>query len=77
MNHLRIIIYRSYGTTVGAIRVVDKKEIGKSKRISPIFIMKQFRNKGYAQIAIRLVEDIHGNSDWELDTILQEKAICH
>lgn len=35
---------------VGAIRVVDKKEDGKPKRISPIFIMEEYRNKGYAQI---------------------------
>lgn len=65
------------GTTVGAIRVVDKKEAETSKRIAPVFIMKRFRNKGYAQAAIRLVEDIHGNSDWELDTILQEKGNCY
>ena len=62
---------------VGAVRVVDKKEEGKSKRISPIFIMEEYRNKGYAQIAIHLVEDIHGKSNWELDTILQEKGNCY
>lgn len=56
---------------VGAIRVVDKKE-EKAKRISPIFIMEEYRNKGYAQIAINLAEEIHGRSNWELDTILQE-----
>ncbi len=33
---------------VGAIRVVDKKEEGKIKRISPIFILEKYRNKGYA-----------------------------
>ena len=37
------------GTIVGAIRVVDKKEEGQAKRISPIFIMEEYRNKGYAQ----------------------------
>lgn len=37
------------GIEVGAIRVVDKKELGKAKRISPIFIMKEHRGKGYAQ----------------------------
>lgn len=62
---------------VGAIRVVDKKEEGKAKRISPIFIMKQHRNNGYAQKAMKLVEEIHGISNWELDTILQEKGNCH
>ena len=63
-------------TTVGAIRVVDKEE-GKAKRISPVFIMSEHRNKGYAQKAIQLVEEIHGNSDWELDTILQEEGNCY
>lgn len=65
------------GEKVGAIRVVDKKEEGKAKRISPIFIMKQHRNNGYAQKAMKLVEEIHGISNWELDTILQEKGNCH
>lgn len=61
----------------GAIRVVDKHEKDKAKRISPIFIMPEYRNKGLAQKAIQLVEEKHGNSDWELDTILQEKGNCH
>ncbi|MCQ2418063.1 MAG: GNAT family N-acetyltransferase [Oscillospiraceae bacterium] len=65
------------GVKVGAIRVVDKKEQGKSKRISPIFIMKQYRGKGYAQEAMKAVEIIHGENDWELDTILQEKGNCY
>ena len=64
------------GEKVGAIRVVDKKEEGKAKRISPIFIMKQHRNNGYAQKAIKLVEEIHGISNWELDTIIQERGIA-
>ena len=62
---------------VGAIRVVDKKEEKKPKRISPLFIMEEYRNKGYAQLAINLAEAIHGNSNWELDTILQEKGNCY
>ena len=65
------------GIEVGDIRVVDKKELGKAKRISPIFIMKEHRGKGYAQEAIRAVELIHGECDWELDTILQEKGNCY
>ena len=63
--------------TVGAIRVVDKREIENAKRISPIFIMNEYRNKGYAQKAIQLVEEIHGSSNWELDTILEEKGNCY
>lgn len=63
------------GEIVGAVRVVDKQE--EAKRISPLFIMEEYRNKGYAQKAIELVEEIHGSSDWELDTILQEKGNCY
>lgn len=62
---------------IGAIRIVDKQEVGKAKRISPIFVMSEYRNKGYAQKAIQLAEEIHGNSNWELDTILQEKGNCY
>lgn len=62
---------------VGAVRVVDTKEPNKCKRISPIFIMKEFRGRGYAQQTIQLAEEIHGNSNWELDTILQEEGNCH
>ena len=62
---------------VGAIRVIDRHEEGKAKRISPIFIMPEYRNKGFAQKAIQSAEEIHGCSDWELDTILQEKVNCY
>jgi len=62
---------------VGAVRVVDKKEAGKNKRISPIFILPEFQGKGIAQKAIRLCEEVHGNENWELDTILQEPKNCH
>ncbi|MBQ2906776.1 MAG: GNAT family N-acetyltransferase, partial [Bacteroidales bacterium] len=60
-----------------AMRVIDHKEDGKYKFLSPIFIMKEFRGRGYAQQAMRLAEEIHGSSGWELDTILQEKGNCH
>lgn len=65
------------GENVGAVRVVDKKEEGIPKRISPIFTMPQYRNHGMAQKAIRAVEELHGSSNWELDTILQEKGNCY
>ncbi len=35
------------GNIIGAIRVVDKKD-GSKKRIAPLFIMENFRNKGLA-----------------------------
>ena len=62
---------------VGAMRVIDDKEEGKYKFLSPIFIMKVFRGRGYAQKAIQLAEEIHGSSGWTLDTILQEKGNCY
>lgn len=68
---------RENGENVGAIRVVDKKDKSIPKRISPIFIMPQYRNRGIAQKAIRAVEELHGSSNWELDTILQERANCY
>ena len=64
------------GKNVGAIRVIDKKD-GSRKRISPIWIMKEYRNKGYAQQAIEEAEKIHGSDHWSLDTILQEKGNLH
>lgn len=39
--------------------------------------MPEYRNHGIAQKAILVVEELHGSSDWELDTILQEKGNCH
>ena len=66
----------SEGTDVGAIRVVDKKD-GSRKRISPLWIMKEFRGRGYAQDAIRAVEAIYGEDNWCLDTILQEEGNLH
>lgn len=61
---------------VGAIRVVDMKD-GSRKRISPVFIMKEFRGKRYAQKAIIAVEQLHGSDNWALDTILQEAGNCY
>ena len=61
---------------VGAVRIVDKKD-GSRKRISPIWIMPEFRNRGYAQAAITAAEGIHGSDHWCLDTILQEAGNVH
>lgn len=65
-------------TKVGAVRVVDWKEYGKNKRISPIFIMPEFQGRGIAQKALRLCEEAHGSGNWELDTILKKPktVIC-
>ena len=65
------------GRKAGAVRVVDRKEAGGNKRISPIFVLPEFQGKGIAQEAIRLCEALHGNGHWELSTILQEKRNCY
>ena len=64
------------GETVGAIRVIDKKD-GSRKRISPLFVLPPFRNRGVAQAAMAEAERLHGDDGWELDTILQEKENLH
>ncbi len=58
---------------LGAIRIITS---GTRKRISPLFILKQHRGKGFAQAAIRLAENIYGEHGWELSTIMQEKGNC-
>ena len=61
---------------IGAIRIVDKKD-GSRKRISPIWIMPKYRNKGFAQAAIIAAEKMYGSNHWCLDTILQESGNLH
>lgn len=63
------------GQKAGAVRIVDRA--GKRKRISPIFLLPEYWNRGIAQRAIRLCEELHGSDDWELETILQEPKNCH
>ena len=63
-------------TCVGAIRIIDDKNENIRKRISPLFILPSFRGKGYAKRAIMEAEKIHGDSNWFLDTILQEEGNC-
>lgn len=55
--------------------MVDKKN-GTNKKISPIFILPTYRNRGIAQMAILCAEELHGKAAWELDTILKEKGNC-
>ncbi len=64
------------GQTVGAIRVIDKMD-GSRKRISPLFVLPSFRDRGIAQAAMAEAERLHGDDGWELDTILQEKGNLH
>lgn len=63
------------GAVVGAIRVVDKKD-GSRKILSPLFILPEYRTRGFATSAVKEAERIHGEKGWQLDTILQEAATC-
>ena len=60
---------------VGGIRIACRE--GESKRISPLFVLPQYRDRGIAQQAIKLAEELYGDKDWTLGTILQEKRNCH
>lgn len=64
------------GICAGAIRIVDRSD-GSPRRISPIFIMPEFRGRGLAQQAILEAERLHGHDGWELSTILEEPGNCH
>ena len=62
------------GEKVGAIRIVVRED--GIKRISPVFISRSFRRKGYAMQAVKLAESLHGEQGWALETILQEDGNC-
>ena len=63
------------GEAVGAIRIVDAKD-GSRKRISPLFVLPEYRGRGFAQAALREAERLHGSGGWALDTILEEEGNC-
>ncbi len=61
--------------SVGGIRIVARAN--ESKQISLLFVRPEYRNRGIAQQAIRLAEELYGGKDWVLGTHLQEKRNCH
>lgn len=61
---------------IGVIRVVTIDD--NTCRVSPIFIMPEFQNHGYAQIAMTEAERLYPSvSEWQVDTIKQESRLCH
>ena len=70
-------LIESEDTVVGAIRVVDHSDSSIPKRISPVFVLEQYRGQGIAQAAIDEAERIHGSIGWQLDTILEEAGNCY
>lgn len=63
------------GAETGAIRVIDPKN-GASKRISPLFLLPEYRGIGIGSAAILAAEIIHGSENWTLSMILQETENC-
>ena len=64
------------GRNIGAIRIARLNDI--TCRISPMFLLPAYWNKGYAQSAILMAETLYpAAAHWELDTILQEEKLCH
>lgn len=63
-------------TTIGFIRVVRKH--GTLRWISQMCILPRYQGNGYGQQAIKLAEALYPEArHWELDTIKQEKKLCH
>ncbi len=61
---------------VGVIRVVRIDE--NTMRISPIMILPEYQNKGYAQKALSGIENMYSHIKyWQLDTIKQEEKLCY
>lgn len=62
-------------TAIGMLRVCD---FGENCRLSPICILQDHQGQGYAQEAIRQMEQFYPNAKkWELDTIAQEEKLCY
>lgn len=69
-------IIKYQGINVGAIRIVKRKN--KQYYLNQIFVLPEYQNKGIAQKAISIIEEIYDDaSSWELDTILQETGNCY
>lgn len=63
---------------VGGIRAVNSREGDKHIcRISPLYVLPQYQNRGIAQQAIRTLFDIYTPDLWTLSTIKQEAGNCH
>ena len=61
---------------IGVIRLVSIDET--TMRISPVMILPQYQNKGYAQKAMLKIEELYSDIKcWQLDTIKQEDKLCY
>ena len=61
---------------IGVIRLVSVDET--TMRISPMMILPQYQNKGYAQKAMLKIEELYSDIKcWQLDTIKEEEKLCY
>ena len=54
----------------------DAKELHAMQVKSFKELLEKYQGQGIAQKAIQLCEELHGNGNWELETILQEPHNC-
>lgn len=70
-------IFIENGHAVGAVRIYLYPE-SNSGRISSLCVHPKYQGSGYAQQALRKIEEMHSDiKHWFLDTILQEVGNCH
>ena len=66
---------RDSDQTVGALRLVRRAP--SVMKVSPLFILPEFQGQGYARGAMILAERENPEiTEWQLDTIKEEKHLC-
>lgn len=60
---------------VGAVCIVEK--VRGALDISPMFVLPKYQNLGIGQSVMEEIFALYPNTDWRLDTILEEKRNCH
>lgn len=63
-------------TKIGIVRVVRLSDT--TFRISPMLILPEYQNNGFAQHALSAVEKLYPSADeWQIDTIKEESKLCY
>lgn len=66
---------------IGGIRVSHQRRkvtAENVERISPLFIIPEYQNKGIAQKVLQKIFELYPKTtSWQLDTIKQEEGNCH
>lgn len=75
-SYFFFLIYNQH--EVGLIRVMTDSEDKARAKISPILILPQYQNNGFAQSALFHIENKFSNvKEWNIDTIKQETKLLH